>query len=180
MAARAPSYLKWLNSLVLIGFAWLAILIELTPLNEEASTMPAPDLLFCVSAFLVLRRPSATPGFLIVFLGLARDLIGGGPVGLGALALFASIEGLRALGEFLGRRSFIFELGAVSAFSFLVITLQTIGLLITFTQPPPLDQLALRGLGTIAAYIWIFIFFRWVLRVRGEFADDRRLTKKVV
>ncbi len=178
MAARAPSYLKWLNSLVLIGFAWMAILIELTPLNEEASTMPAPDLLFCVAAFLVLRRPSATPAFLVVILGLTRDLLGGGPVGLGALALVAAIESLRALGEFLSRHNFLFELAAIAAFSFVLIGLQTFGLLITFAPTPPLDQLGLRVLGTIAAYIWIYIFFRWVLRVRGEFATDNRLTRK--
>ena len=178
MAARAPSYLKWLNSLVLIGFAWLAILIELTPLNEQASTMPPPDLLFCIAAFLVLRRPSATPAFLIVILGLARDLLGGGPVGLGALALVASIECLRAMGEFLSRRNFFVELGAIAALSFVTIGLQTFGLLITFSAIPPFDQLGLRILGTIAAYIWVFVFFRWVLRVRGEFLVDNRLTRK--
>lgn len=178
MAVRAPTYLKWLNSLVLIGFAWLAILIELAPLNEEASTMPAPDLLFCVAAFLVLRRPSATPAFLIVFLGLTRDLLGGGPVGLGALALVAAIESLRALGEFLSRHNFLFELGAIAAFSIVLIGLQSFGLLITFAPTPPFDQLGLRVLGTIAAYIWVYIFFRWVLRVRGEFAADSRLTRK--
>jgi len=178
MAARAPSYLKWLNSLVLIGFAWLAILIELSPLNEEASTMPAPDLLFCIAAFLVLRRPSATPAFLIVILGLARDLLGGGSVGLGALALVASIEGLRALGEFLSRHNFLFELGAVAAFSLLLVSLQTFGLLVTFSAVPPIDQLVLRVLGTIGAYLWVFVFFRWILRVRGEFAVDSRLIRK--
>ena len=178
MAARAPAYLKWLNSLVLIGFAWVAILIELAPLNEEASTMPAPDLLFCVAAFLVLRRPSATPAFLILILGLIRDLLGGGPVGLGALALVAAIECLRALGEFLSRHNFFFELGAVAAFGFLLVGVQTFGLLITFIPTPPLDQLGLRVLGTIGAYLWIYVFFRWVLRVRGEFAGDNRLTRK--
>ena len=178
MAARTPSYLKWLNSLVLIGFAWLAILIELTPLNEQASTMPAPDLLFCVAAFLVLRRPSATPAFLIVILGLARDLLGGGPVGLGALALVAAVEILRALGEFLSRHNFLFEIGVVAAVSLILISLQAFGLIITFSAIPPFDQLGLRVLGTIAAYVWVFIFFRWVLRVRGEFAADTRLTRK--
>jgi rod shape-determining protein MreD len=178
MVARAPSYLKWLNSLVLIGFAWLAILIELTPLNEEAKTMLAPDLLFCVAAFLVLRRPSATPAFLIVIFGLARDLLGGGPVGLGALALVAAIECLRALGEFLSRRNVFFEFGAVAVFSFLLIVLQTLGLLITFSHTPPLDQLASRVFGTFLAYLLIYVFFRWVLRVRGEFAADNRLPRK--
>ena len=178
MAARAPSYLKWLNSLVLIGFAWLAILFELAPLNEQAGAIPAPDLLFCVAAFLVLRRPSATPAFLIVILGLARDLLGGGPVGLGALALVASIESLRALGEFLSRRNFLFEFGAVAAISLVLIGLQIFGLLITFSAVPPIDQLGLRVLGTIAAYLWVFAFFRWVLRVRGEFAPDSRLVRK--
>lgn len=178
MAASAPSYLKWLNSLVLIGFAWLAILIELAPLNEQASTMPAPDLLFCVAAFLVLRRPSATPAFLIVILGLARDLLGGGPVGLGALALVAAIECLRALGDFLSRHNFLFEFGAIVAASFVLVGLQTFGLLITFSAVPPIEQLGLRVPGTIGAYLWVFVLFRWVLRVRGEFAADSRLVRK--
>ena len=178
MAVRTPAYVKYLNALVLIGFGWLAVLIELTPLNERAATFPAPDLLFCICAFLVIRRPSATPGFLVVLLALARDLISGGPVGLGAITLLAAIEVLRAGGDLLRRRALIFEFGAVAALTFVMIAVQVFALLITLSNTPPLDQLVLRALGTIAAYVGIYILMRWVLRVRGEQVDDRRLTKK--
>ena len=180
MATRTPAYLKLLNALVLLGFGWLAILIELTPLNEDVGAMPAPDLLFCVCAFLVLRRPSATPGVLIVGLGLARELLGGGPVGLGALTLLAAVEVLRIIGELLHRRPLIFEFAAIGALILAISTLQIFAMLITFSPIPPLDQIGLRALGTIVAYLGVYVVFRWMLRVRGEFIEDRRLSKKVV
>ena len=61
MARREPRYARWLNALVLLGLGWLAILLELAPLGGMASATPSPDFLFCVAAFLVVRRSRSTP-----------------------------------------------------------------------------------------------------------------------
>ncbi|MEL7464419.1 MAG: hypothetical protein AAFN79_10155, partial [Pseudomonadota bacterium] len=105
MIQRDPAYARWLNALVLIGFGWLAILLELAPLGARASAAPSPELLFCVAAFLALRRPGSTPSALVLLLGLANDVLGGGPAGLGALTMLAAVEALRANRDWLLRHS---------------------------------------------------------------------------
>ena len=114
MAQREPKYSKWLNAVVLIGFGWLAILLELAPLGGRASATPSPDLLLCVSAFLVLRRPTSTPAGLVLILGLTRDLVGGDAVGLGALTLLGAVEVLRIYRERLLRRTFAYEVAVIA------------------------------------------------------------------
>ncbi|MEO0361797.1 MAG: rod shape-determining protein MreD, partial [Pseudomonadota bacterium] len=61
---------RWASLLVLVAFGWLAVQIELAPLGARAGATPAPDLLFCVVACLVLRRPEESPAILILLIGL--------------------------------------------------------------------------------------------------------------
>lgn len=178
MAAQGPAYLRWLNALVLLAFGWLVILLELAPVNEQARALPAPDILFCVCAYLVLRRPRATPAFLVVLLGLGRDLIGGGPVGVGALTLLAAVEILRALRETLRRRSLAFEFAAVAALALAMTAAQMLALLVTLSPLPALDQLGLRWAETIVAYAVVFAVFRWLLRLGADGPARRGLRGK--
>lgn len=173
--ASTPSlYLRWTGALILLSFGWLAILLELAPLNEAAGALPAPDILFCVVAFLVMRRPGGASGVLILTLGLARDLLGGGPVGLGALTLLAAAETLRFLAEPLRRRSRVYEFLAVAATAAIISVAHVVILTISLAAVPPLEILALRLLMTVAAYFVVFFFFRQILRIRAERLGDRR------
>lgn len=173
--AYQPGYIRWLNALVLLAFGWVAILFEIAPLNEEARAVPAPDLLFCVCAYLVLRRPNSTPAFLVAILALSRDLLGGGPAGLGALTLLAAVETLRVYRETARTRSLAMEFLIVAGLSLAMTTAQLIGLIVTLAPAPALDQLGLRCLGTALAYLLIFALFRWILRI-GDVAETQRRT----
>ena len=177
MAERSPAYSLWLNALVLVGFGWLAILLELAPLGARASATPSPDLLFCVAAFLVLRRPNSTPAILVILLGLARDVIGGGAVGLGAIALFGAIEFLRANRDRLRRRSFISELAVIVVLAFAINAIHVVVLTITFAPSPALDILVLGVALTLGAYILIAGFFRFALRLKAEPLESRNLIR---
>lgn len=174
-AGRPSFYLRWTGVVILISFGWLAILLELAPLNEEAGALPSPDILFCVVAFLVMRRPGGAPGVLILALGLARDLLGGGPVGLGALVLLAAAEILRAMAETLRRRSRIYEFAAIAALATLMTAAQVIVLTISFAALPPIDVLGVRLLMTVGAYLVVFFLFRQILRIRAERTNELRL-----
>ena len=171
---RPSLYLRWTGALILVSFGWLAILLELAPLNEAASALPSPDILFCVVAFLVMRRPGGAPGVLILTLGLARDLLGGGPVGLGALTLLAAAETLRYLAEPLRRRSRIYEFASIAVLAGLISIAHVVILTMSFAAVPPLDILAMRLVMTVGAYFIVFFFFRQVLRIRAERLGDRR------
>lgn len=176
---RPSFYLRWTGVLILLSFGWLAILLELAPLNEEAGALPSPDILFCVIAFLVMRRPGGAPGVLILALGLARDLLGGGPVGLGALVLLAAAETLRAMAEPLRRRSRIYEFAAIAALSLLMTVAQVVILTVSFAALPPIDVLGVRLLMTIGTYFVVFFLFRQILRIRAERTNDLRLGRNV-
>lgn len=171
---RPSLYLRWTGTLILLCFGWLAILLELAPINEAAGALPSPDILFCVVAFLVMRRPGSAPGVLILTLGLARDLLGGGPVGLGALTLLAAAETLRYLAEPLRRRSRIYEFLAIALLAAAIAIAHVIVLTMALAAVPPLDVLAMRLVMTVGTYFLVFFLFRQILRIRAERLGDRR------
>lgn len=177
MAQREPKYSHWLNAIVLIGFGWLAILLELAPLGGRASATPSPDLLLCVAAFLVLRRPASTPASLVLILGLMRDLVGGDAVGLGALTLLGAVEVLRAYRERLLRRSFIYEVAAIAMATAAISVVQVAVLTLALTPSPALEILGLGALATVGAYVAIAAVFRFLLRMRPEGLETRNLIR---
>lgn len=180
MAERTPRYHNWANALVLIGFGWLAILLELAPLSGLSSAPPSPDLLFCVAAFLLIRRPQATPALLIVLLGVLRDLLGGGPAGLGALILLAALECLRLYADILRRRGFLFELTCIAGLTVIMAAIEVIVLTIALTPIPPLDRIGMGILITIFSYICVVILLRGVLRIRADQDDSTSLSRRVL
>ncbi|MEM7270020.1 MAG: rod shape-determining protein MreD [Pseudomonadota bacterium] len=174
--AAPSSPTRWLNGLVLIAFGWLAVLLELAPLNEEAGALPAPDLLFCVCAYFALRRPTGTPAVLVGLMGLVRDLISGGPVGLGALTLLAGVETVRSVSETIRRRGLAAELLMIAIASVGMIALNVLALVVTFSPIPDIMQLVLRAAGTLGAYVLIYLFMRFIMRVRDDAWRDRSLS----
>lgn len=174
MAERAPRPILFANMAVLLGFGWLAILISLTPVDARASASPSPDLLFCVAAFLAIRRPDATPAALIIILGLVRDLAGGGPVGLGALTLWTGVEYLRFHRDRL-LRSTATEFGVVAATILAMSVAQLGALLLVLTPSPPLEVLGAGALVTLIAYGAVSLIFRYLFLIRPEAIENLKL-----
>lgn len=173
MAARGPFLARWANLLVLMAFGWLAIQIELAPLGGAASATPAPDLLFCVAGFLALRRPAESPAALILILGLARDLLGGGPAGLGAIALLIGTAIMRAAAEALRRRTLLHELALVAAAILAMTVIEALAMTLTLAPTPPLDVIGLGALTTFVAYLGVGLLLHWVLRIRRAPLETR-------
>ncbi|MEX2519816.1 MAG: hypothetical protein WD969_10845 [Paracoccaceae bacterium] len=174
MADRSSGPMLYANMAVLVSFGWLAILIGLAPIDARAAARPSPDLLFCVAAFLAIRRPSATPAILVLLLGLVRDVIGGAPVGLGALTLWGAVEYLRFHRERL-IRSLPAEIGVIAALAFLIPALHLAAMTLTLAPSPALEVLASGAVATIVAYCLVALLFRYVFRIRGEAEENLRL-----
>lgn len=174
MTESASRPLRLAHMAALAGCGAAAILIGLAPTDARATAVPAPDLLFCVAACLALRRPAATPAGLVLLLGLARDLVGGGPAGLGALTLWAAVEWLRARRERIARAP-LAEAAAVAALAVLIPLAQLVALTLAFAASPPLVTLAAGALTTAAAYPFVAVLLRFGLRIRGEPAEALRL-----
>ncbi len=131
-----------------LAFGWMAILLELAPVGAAA----APDLLFCVCAAFAGRRGGGAPALAVFLLGLARDALSGGALGLGAIALTAAAEGVRA-GARSGRgRSFAARWGRAAIWSAAMAAMVWVGLLLSLAPTPPVADALLRAGLTALAY----------------------------
>ena len=150
MIAALAARLPMLAAFAILG--WIAIAADLASVGGSAGALPAPDLLFCLSAAFAQRRPAATPATLVFLLGLARDSLSAGPFGLGALALTVSVEGARRAAAAARHEGFLFDWGRAAAWAALGAALLWLGLALSFAPRPALFELALRLAATIAAY----------------------------
>ncbi|MGB0505775.1 MAG: rod shape-determining protein MreD [Pikeienuella sp.] len=167
MFGRVTLYQRLSAAALLIVFGWLAILIEITPINQSVTAPSSPDILFCILAFMAIRRPDTTSVWLVLLLALSRDLLTGGPVGLGALTILAAVESLRIISALLRRRRVI-EIAAIITAAFAINIIQAVLLTVTLADTPSLMPLLERTVFTIATYPIVFFLFRQVLRVRGD------------
>lgn len=148
------------------GFAfagWLALSIELAP-----GLGATPDLLFCVAAFWAIRRPRSAPAAAILALGLARDLLDGGPVGAGALGLLAATELLRAQGATLRRRSLLVEGVHVAAAATIAAGLPWLLVGLTLADTPLVADVARRIGLTAVGWLATVFALRGLLRLRSD------------
>lgn len=157
------------------GFAALAaaaILLEIAPLGLSADASPAPDLVAAVIFFWALRRPEATPTLLVFLVAIARDLLAGGPVGAGALALVLGAEALRA------RNGATIAVHLELALFALFILLTSLGawlmVWITAGGAPALSAVLARAALTFACYPLIYLLLRRILRIRSLESAERR------
>jgi rod shape-determining protein MreD len=141
-----------------------------------------PDLLFCVAALWSIRRPAAVPLTVLFALALARDLVSGAPVGLGALAFVLVCAALRGNSAALRRRAFPVEWLTVATAAALMLTVHQALLMVTLAPTPSLEGLGLRFGVTALAYPAVALFFRWAARIGpanaaadGELMFERRI-----
>lgn len=170
MAARSRPGLagRLAGMAALTALAWLALAAELAPLARGAWPLPGPDAVFCVAAFWVVRRPAEAPAFALFLLGLARDLVTGGPLGAGALGLLAATEVLRRNGAALRRRSFAVEWAAVAAAGALALALPAALVAASFAAAPEAGALAARAAATALAYAPLALLLRHGLRLAAQ------------
>ncbi|HLS59105.1 MAG TPA: rod shape-determining protein MreD [Paracoccaceae bacterium] len=84
-----------LQRVLVASLGTIAIHLPLVPVGQAGERIANPDLLFCLLAACVLRRPEAVPLSLVLVLGLLADFILGRAPGPGALGLVLATEHLR-------------------------------------------------------------------------------------
>lgn len=147
----------------LAALAGAALAAELAPVGAAAGPAAAPDFLFCLVAALAARRPQLAPPPLVFVLGLLRDLLSGGPIGLGALALMLSVEALRAREPAIRRRGAALEWPLAAALCGLALGGQAAALWATAAPAPDLEALAARYGLTLMAYPPVALALAWPL-----------------
>lgn len=130
----------------------VAVAVDHAPLLGRWRAAPMPDLLLCLVALLRLRRPWLLPVPLVFVAGLGRDLLSGGAVGPGALALALVADALSRRAAVGRRIDLVRELAAVAAAAAVVLLVPVALLLIAFAEAPGWGDLGARWLATVAAY----------------------------
>ncbi|MFN3614493.1 MAG: hypothetical protein ACK4WC_08035 [Rubrimonas sp.] len=146
---------------LMIFFGWAGLAVELAP----GRAMPRPDILFCVVALWSLRRPLWTASLAVFALGLARDLLGGGPVGLGAITLLLASAVMRGRAAAVRRRSMLVEWATVAAAFALMMLAQQALLTLTLAPTIPTEDIVLRLAATATVWPAIALALRWAVRI---------------
>jgi rod shape-determining protein MreD len=169
MAARASGGAgpRVLGVAALAALSWVALSVGLAPMASGLWPLPGPDLLFCVAAFWVARRPAEAPAAAVLALGLVRDLVSGGPLGAGALGLLAATETLRRRGPALRRRGLALEWPAAAAAAALATALPAALVWVALAPAPEASALAAAALSTALAYGPVAVALRHGLRLRS-------------
>jgi len=157
------------------GFAITAViaaLIEVAPLGLSADALPAPDLVAAAVFFWALRRPEATPIALVLAVAIARDLLAGGPVGAGALALVLGAESLRSRNG--AHVAAHVELTLFALFMLLTSLGAWLIVWITASGAPALSAVLIRAALSVLAYPLVYLLLRRVLGVRSVESSSRR------
>lgn len=142
-----------------------ALAISTVPLGVGPAALPWPNLTLCVVFFWMVHRPSGLPTLVVLFVGLLSDLIGGGIIGAGMLALLICTSFLRSAADPLERSAFGLRWMAFGGFAAAVFLIE--GLLTALPQwtIPPLGAAFAQFLVTVLAYGVVSVVFRRVLRI---------------
>ncbi len=138
--------------------------ITLLPLGP--STLPWPDLIFCMMIAWVVRRPDLMPFPLVVFLGLIMDFLFFKTPGAWTLVLLVATEVLRKSTDQEGDSGLAFEAVAV-VLTLISAFLGHRAILAVFGVPqPPLGGTLLELVFTILAYPLVALVTVYIFRIR--------------
>lgn len=146
-------------------FAFLCALIlfvALLPFDVGEGRIPGPDLIVCLMAAWILRRPDYVPVWLLVPILFLADVLLMRPLGLWALIVFV-------MGEYLRRRvghtetmSFWSECGLVAGCIATAFFIDQVALVILLTERPPLGGQIIHALATVVFYPAVAVFSKVV------------------
>ncbi len=151
--------------------ALVSLALQLAPLGLHAGARVSPDLVWCVVAYVALRRPDAAHPLLVFGVGLLQDMLATGPFGAGMLTLLLTSEFLRAQSRWLKRRPILIEWLVVAMAALAAIFVQWLMMTVSFGDPPALGELAPRLGLTVLAFPFVAAGYRYLLRI-GAVADN--------
>jgi rod shape-determining protein MreD len=134
-------------AILVLGAA--AIHLALLPVSLG---VPGPDLVYCLVAAWVVRRPGEAPLWAVLGLGLAADVFLSRPLGLVALGLLLTAEALRSNAASLRSGSFVFEWLTVAGLFVAMQLCMHAALQLTFADGPAIGALMRHAGATAVAY----------------------------
>lgn len=135
------------------------------PLGAGSGAAVWPNLTLCVVFFWVVHRPLGMPTLAILFIGLISDLISGGVLGAGMLALLLGSLFIQAGAEALARSAFGVRWFAFAGFAAIVFLIEWVLSSLPRWSLLPIGVPFAQFLVTVIAYAPVSVLFRKVLRV---------------
>ncbi|MBP7001012.1 rod shape-determining protein MreD [Amaricoccus sp.] len=162
----APRLAPAVETAAVLLLGAVAIHLALVPASGALGDWPTPDLVFCLACAWALRRPAGAPLWAIVALGLAADLALDRPVGLGALALVAATEALRASAATLRSGPFVGEWLTVAGLALAWALSAHAAMQLVFLDGPGLPALLREAAATALAYPLVVLVLAWGVGMR--------------
>ncbi|MFK5997156.1 MAG: hypothetical protein QM492_03515 [Rhodobacterales bacterium] len=159
-------HLVWLHRLALVFIASLVMFYNLIPFTLVPTTLPTPDIMFCIICALIIRRPEIVPFWVIGVIYFGFDIFLAKPFGIWTACILVATEVLRANRDALRENLFPFEWLTVSLIFLAALIANRLFWIVSFTQTPPWSNLAWEFLFTVATYPVILFIMTYILRIR--------------
>lgn len=169
----APPLPSWAETAILLVLGGVSVMAALIPLAPGGNVV-APDLVYCLLVAWVIRRPSRTPVWAVVLIGLFADVMLSRPIGLGALALLLVSEAFRVRAAAFHGTPFLIEWAAAMAGFALVLAGMNLALALVLASPPGLAPSLRYLVVTALAYPIVVLGLTWCLRLRAPKAPAPR------
>ncbi|WP_179380144.1 hypothetical protein [Jannaschia marina] len=142
----------WRYRLIFAGLSALVIFVALLPFGAGEGAVPGPDLVVCMTAAWVLRRPDYVPVWLLVSVLLVSDFLLMRPLGLWTLVILLMSELLRRRVDHAEALPFWSEVGLVAGFVAGAYAVDHLILVLLLAETPPILGQGLHALATIVFY----------------------------
>lgn len=163
----------WVEAALFLILGFVAIGIPLIPMGLAADSLPFPDLLLVLIIAWIIRRPETAPLLAVVFLAVLADAMLMRPIGLWSLIILIGTETLRFSIRAFRDIPFVLEWAYVAGLLILMTLLQSVFLLISFSDIYGFSDQAWHVLRTIAIYPIMVAVLHYIFRIRVPKLADR-------
>jgi rod shape-determining protein MreD len=166
---------RFLFRCLFAGLCALIIFLNMLPLTTQPRMIPGPDLLFCLTAAWIMRRPRWAPVGLIVVMHVIADLLFMRPLGLWPAITLLAYEYLRRKARNTTEITPVVEITMVSATFAAAVAVNVIVLFVFAVPQASLAALLLHVIVTALAYplvIGFSVFVAGVRRAKPTDIDD--------
>lgn len=148
----------WRYRAVFALLSALIIFAALLPFAAGEGSVPGPDLVLCLTAAWILRRPDYVPVWLLLLVLLLADVMLMRPLGLWTLIVVLMSEYLRRRVDHAEVLPFWPEVGMVALCILAAFVADHVALVLLLAETPPVWGQGLHALATIVFYPAIAVF----------------------
>lgn len=154
---------RLIGQAIYVGIVVAILFLRLLPLAPGQVHWPGPDLVLCLTLAWILRRPAQIPAATIAAVVLVEDLLLMRPIGLWAAITVLGTEAARAREARWRAQPFVVEWLRVAVLMAVMTMAARLLMLLAFVEVPPLGQVLLQWLASVAAYPLVVLSCRLVM-----------------